>query len=184
VGEAKLEVKHCLSSPSFTQPSPAAAALSRVDNVVLKSLELLFLLLEAAIIKWHKMLLGSAKVREGVPNDELCDLGDRSILDAVWTGVLPLCEQFGEPVPGPYNVVKDVPEHLTTYKECMNKTSHFFISCQGSKREWFLSAIRAMQNQRKFISVELSRDPVRLIAWDWMVGLDGLGLDDLELARD
>ena len=38
--------------------------------------------------------------------------------------------------------------------------SFLFISCQVSKRKRFLSAIRAMQNQRKFIPTEFSRDPV------------------------
>ena len=64
---------------------------------------------------------GSAKVREGVPNDEQCDLGDEGVLDSVWTGVLPLYEQFGEPVPGPYNRVEEVPEHVRDYKERVNK---------------------------------------------------------------
>jgi nitroimidazol reductase NimA-like FMN-containing flavoprotein (pyridoxamine 5'-phosphate oxidase superfamily) len=66
---------------------------------------------------------GSAKVREGVPNDEQCDLGDESVLDKVWTGVLPLYEQFGEPVPGPYNRVQEVPQHVRDYKERLNKTN-------------------------------------------------------------
>ena len=66
---------------------------------------------------------GSAKVREGVPNDEACDLDDESVLDSVWTGVLPLYEQFGEPVPGPYNRIAEVPEHVVAYKERVNKTN-------------------------------------------------------------
>ena len=60
-------------------------------------------------------------MREGVPNDEQCDLGDEEVLSAVWTGVLPLSEQFGEPVPGPYNRVWDVPEHVTEYREKTNR---------------------------------------------------------------
>jgi nitroimidazol reductase NimA-like FMN-containing flavoprotein (pyridoxamine 5'-phosphate oxidase superfamily) len=64
---------------------------------------------------------GSAKVREGVPNDEKCDLGDPKVLGSVWTGVLPLYEQFGEPVPGPYNTVKEVPEHVSGYREKVNR---------------------------------------------------------------
>jgi uncharacterized protein len=76
---------------------------------------------------------GSAKVREGVPNDELCDLGDQGVLDAVWTGVLPLSEQFGEPVPGPYNVVKEVPAHVTEYKEMMNKSNWDYAEAAARK---------------------------------------------------
>jgi len=76
---------------------------------------------------------GSAKVREGVPNDEMCDLGDQKVLDAVWTGVLPLSEQFGEPVPGPYNIVKEVPEHVTAYKESMNKMNWEYAEAAARK---------------------------------------------------
>lgn len=64
---------------------------------------------------------GSAKVREGVPNDELCDLNDPEVLKRVWTGVVPLYEVFGEPIPGPYNQVPEVPEHVVGYRESVNK---------------------------------------------------------------
>ena len=66
---------------------------------------------------------GSAKVREGVPSDEKCDLESGDVLGRVWTGVLPLYEQLGEPVPGPYNQVGEVPEHVRAYKERFNKGS-------------------------------------------------------------
>jgi hypothetical protein len=64
---------------------------------------------------------GSAKVREGVPNDEKCDLDNDDVLDKVWTGVLPLYEQFGEPVPGPYNRVEEVPDHVREYVDECNQ---------------------------------------------------------------
>ncbi|KAF8860386.1 hypothetical protein BDZ45DRAFT_672682 [Acephala macrosclerotiorum] len=76
---------------------------------------------------------GSAKVREGVPNDEKGDLGNSNVLGAVWTGVLPLCEQFGEPVPGPYNEVKEVPAHVLEYKETMNKTNFEYAEAAARK---------------------------------------------------
>lgn len=66
---------------------------------------------------------GSAKVREGVPNDEKGDLANQDVLSSVWTGVLPLYEQFGQPVPGPYNEVEEVPEHVMTYRERINKAN-------------------------------------------------------------
>lgn len=37
------------------------------------------------------------------------------------TGVLPLYEQFGEPVPGQYNQVEEVPEHIVGYREECNR---------------------------------------------------------------
>ncbi len=66
---------------------------------------------------------GSAKVREGIPNDEKVDLGNEETMGSVWTGVLPLYEQFGEPVPGPYNQVAEVPKHVKTYREEFNEES-------------------------------------------------------------
>jgi nitroimidazol reductase NimA-like FMN-containing flavoprotein (pyridoxamine 5'-phosphate oxidase superfamily) len=76
---------------------------------------------------------GSAKVRDGVPNDEKCDLGDPDVLASVWTGVLPLYEQFGEPVPGPYNVVKEVPEHVREYRERVNRVNFEYAEAAAKK---------------------------------------------------
>lgn len=76
---------------------------------------------------------GSAKVREGVPNDEDCDLGDENVLGAVWTGVLPLSEQFGEPVPGPYNRVQEVPEHVRSYVDEVNKGNFEYAEAAARK---------------------------------------------------
>src|SRR5437773_2475733 len=45
---------------------------------------------------------GSGKVREGMPSDEKKDLDRADVLDKVWTGVVPMWEQLGEPIPGPY----------------------------------------------------------------------------------
>ncbi|TVY32095.1 hypothetical protein LSUB1_G008532 [Lachnellula subtilissima] len=56
----------------------------------------------------------SAKIREGVPEDSAADMQNT---DSIWTGVLPLYEQYGEPVPGPYNKVEEVPEHVRGYGE-------------------------------------------------------------------
>lgn len=62
----------------------------------------------------------SAKVREGGPSDEKGDVEDEDVRGGVWTGVVPLYEQFGEPVPGPYNEVAEVPEHVAVYRERCN----------------------------------------------------------------
>ncbi len=66
---------------------------------------------------------GSAKVREGVPTDERGDLGDPAVVRRVWTGVVPLYEQFGEPIPGPYNEVLEVPEHVLGYTKTLNQVN-------------------------------------------------------------
>lgn len=57
----------------------------------------------------------SAKVREGVPNDEKVDLERKDITSSVWTGVLPVYQVIGEPVAGPYNEVGKVPEHIVEF---------------------------------------------------------------------
>ncbi|KUJ06643.1 uncharacterized protein LY89DRAFT_661593 [Mollisia scopiformis] len=76
---------------------------------------------------------GSAKVREGVPNDEKGDLGNKEVLGSVWTGVLPLYEQFGEPVPGPYNEVAEIPAHVLEYRESLNKRNFEYAGAAARK---------------------------------------------------
>lgn len=76
---------------------------------------------------------GSAKVREGVPTDEAGDLGNEEVLGRVWTGVLPLYEQYGEPVPGPYNKVAEVPEHVKAYREGLNKLNFEYAQAAARK---------------------------------------------------
>jgi uncharacterized protein len=67
-----------------------------------------------------KIESGSAKVREGVPTDERCDLEDDEVMGRVWTGVVPMYEVLGDPVPGPYNRVPSVPEHVREWRERVN----------------------------------------------------------------
>lgn len=76
---------------------------------------------------------GSAKVREGVPNDEKVDLNDAAVTGSVWTGVLPLYETFGEPVPGPYNEVKEVPEHVLAYRSSFNTENKAYAEAAARK---------------------------------------------------
>jgi nitroimidazol reductase NimA-like FMN-containing flavoprotein (pyridoxamine 5'-phosphate oxidase superfamily) len=68
-----------------------------------------------------KVHSGSGKVREGVPTDERGDLNDEEVIGRVWTGVVPVYEVLGEPVPGPYNRVGDVPEHVREWRERVNE---------------------------------------------------------------
>lgn len=62
-----------------------------------------------------KIAAASGKIRDGVPNDERRDLKRNDVLDRVWTGVIPVYEAYGEPQPGPYNRVKEVPEHVEDF---------------------------------------------------------------------
>ncbi|KAF9237217.1 hypothetical protein BU15DRAFT_76124 [Melanogaster broomeanus] len=58
---------------------------------------------------------GSAKVRAEGPHDDKQDLQDDELLKKVWTGVIPVFEGFGEPVPSTYNAVQSVPNDIREY---------------------------------------------------------------------
>lgn len=57
---------------------------------------------------------GSAKIREGNASDERHDLNDQELVDKTWTGVLPLYQVAGEPVPSSYNKA-DLPAHISEF---------------------------------------------------------------------
>lgn len=68
-----------------------------------------------------KITGASGKVREGVPNDERKDMKREEILDTVWTGVIPVYEKLGEPQPGPYNRLSEIPNHVKSFVQEQNK---------------------------------------------------------------
>lgn len=63
----------------------------------------------------------SAKVRDGPPGDEACDLQDDAVTGRVWTGFVPLVEQLLEPVASTYNRVGEVPAHVNEYVGVANQ---------------------------------------------------------------
>ena len=56
-----------------------------------------------------------------MPSDDKKDLDRADVLDRVWTGVLPMWEQIGEPIPGPYNKVAEAPEYITGFVSGTNE---------------------------------------------------------------
>ncbi|KAI0113087.1 hypothetical protein F4814DRAFT_449535 [Daldinia grandis] len=62
-----------------------------------------------------KISAGSAKLRTGTTNDEKADKENGELLDKVWTGVVPVHYTLGEPIPGPYNRVEQIPSYLQEY---------------------------------------------------------------------
>jgi uncharacterized protein len=62
-----------------------------------------------------RVAAGSAKVRSGMPGDEKFDLDNAEVTARVWTGVVPVWPQMGDPVPGPENEVAQVPEHVDRF---------------------------------------------------------------------
>lgn len=66
---------------------------------------------------------GSAKIRKGEPHDEGKDLNREDVTGSVWTGVVPLFEQYGTPIPSASNKVKDVPEYIKSYVDDTSKSN-------------------------------------------------------------
>ncbi|CAA7271369.1 unnamed protein product [Cyclocybe aegerita] len=62
----------------------------------------------------------SAKVRAYTAGNDKADLEDESVVGKVWTGVVPMWTQYGEPVPAVENRVSRVPEHVARVIEERN----------------------------------------------------------------
>ena len=69
--------------------------------------------MQSTVILRVKVIGGSGKIRDGVPHDEVKDTSREDLTGNIWTGVVPLWETYGAPVPGPLNRVREVPEHIT-----------------------------------------------------------------------
>ena len=59
-----------------------------------------------------RIVAGSGKVRKGGPGDEKKDLERDELKKRIWTGVVPVWEQCGEPVKGGAGEVGEVPDYL------------------------------------------------------------------------
>jgi uncharacterized protein len=58
---------------------------------------------------------GSGKIRQGEPHDEAKDTKRDDITDKVWTGVVPVYQTFGEPIPSALNKVKELPQYIGSH---------------------------------------------------------------------
>ncbi|KAF2275834.1 5-nitroimidazole antibiotic resistance protein [Westerdykella ornata] len=58
----------------------------------------------------------SAKVREGGPSEDRADLRDAELRARVWTGVVPVWLQWGEPVPAEGNEVGEVEGYIERWR--------------------------------------------------------------------
>ncbi|KAF2030228.1 hypothetical protein EK21DRAFT_100627 [Setomelanomma holmii] len=72
-------------------------------------------------------------LREGCPEDERKDMKREEVLDTVWTGVIPVYERLGTPVPGPYNRVQEVPNHVGKWKHEENERREEYAREAGNK---------------------------------------------------
>ncbi|KAH0609896.1 uncharacterized protein H6S33_012442 [Morchella sextelata] len=79
-----------------------------------------------------KISSASAKVRTGPPLDEKKDNERPGLREKVWTGVVPVFEALGVPIPGPDNAVDEVPEYVGVYVEKRNKAEKMHADLVGS----------------------------------------------------
>ncbi|KAH6647019.1 hypothetical protein BKA67DRAFT_423969 [Truncatella angustata] len=80
-----------------------------------------------------RVAAGSAKIRSGMPGDDRFDLENEQVAGRVWTGVVPVWTQMGEPVAGPDNKVQAVPGHVRDYVRDGNKWAREIALEQASK---------------------------------------------------
>ncbi|KAL2822826.1 hypothetical protein BDW59DRAFT_149235 [Aspergillus cavernicola] len=71
--------------------------------------------MSSTVILKVKVVDGSGKIRDGGVSDEKKDKDNVEVTERVWTGVVPVWETFGEPIPSPMNKVEEVPEYVTSY---------------------------------------------------------------------
>lgn len=62
-----------------------------------------------------KVIDGSGKIRDGGVSDEPKDKDNDEVTSRIWTGVVPVWETFGQPVPSAENKITEVPEHITSF---------------------------------------------------------------------
>ncbi|KAJ5776229.1 uncharacterized protein N7511_001240 [Penicillium nucicola] len=71
--------------------------------------------MSSTVILKVKIADGSGKIRDGGVSDERKDYDNEQVTNSVWTGVVPVWETFGTPVPSGDGKVSDVPEYITSY---------------------------------------------------------------------
>jgi len=91
------------------------------DNAEMKSTRVLKVKVETA----------SGKVRDEQPGDDRKDLKREGLVEKVWTGVVPVYQRMGEPVPSSYNKVQAVPEHIGTYIKTQNAEREEYAIAAG-----------------------------------------------------
>ncbi|KAI6767570.1 hypothetical protein HG530_005579 [Fusarium avenaceum] len=77
----------------------------------------------------------SAKISAGSTTDDKSDLENKELVASTWTGVLPVYQTIGEPIPGPYNTAK-VPEHVSDFSKETNdqRKQRSLEAAEGERR--------------------------------------------------
>ncbi|KAH7155925.1 hypothetical protein EDB81DRAFT_785796 [Dactylonectria macrodidyma] len=76
---------------------------------------------------------GSAKISAGQASDDKSDMANEAMLDSTWTGVLPIYQTMGAPVPSSYNRV-DLPDYVSEFANDYN-TDNMELSLDAAKGE-------------------------------------------------
>lgn len=81
-----------------------------------------------------KISSASAKIRTGPPNDDRKDNERPGLREKVWTGVVPVFEILGVPIPSSDNEVKEVPEHVGGFIEKRNTAEKAYAEGAAVKK--------------------------------------------------
>ncbi|KAL2832692.1 hypothetical protein BJY01DRAFT_225801 [Aspergillus pseudoustus] len=84
--------------------------------------------MSSTVILKVKVVDGSGKIRDGGVSDERKDKDNKEVTDRVWTGVVPVWETFGDPIPDPLNKVEGVPEYISSYVASQNKRNREYAA--------------------------------------------------------
>jgi hypothetical protein len=76
--------------------------------------------MQSTVILKVKVVDGSGKIRDGGVSDEKKDYGNEEITNRIWTGVVPVWETYGQPVPSGDGKLGEVPEHISSFIAAKN----------------------------------------------------------------
>lgn len=81
--------------------------------------------MSSTVILKMRVVDGSGKIRDGGVSDERKDNDNEEVTSRIWTGVVPVWETYGDPVPSSGNKIAQVPEHISSFvakKNLQNRT--------------------------------------------------------------
>jgi uncharacterized protein len=76
--------------------------------------------MQSTVILKVEIVNGSGKIRDGEPHDEAKDTRREDLTKTIWTGVVPVWDAFGDPVPSSLNLVQEVPDHINSHIAAVN----------------------------------------------------------------
>lgn len=76
--------------------------------------------MSSTVILKVKVVDGSGKIRDGGVSDEKKDYGNDEVTSRVWTGVVPVWETFGTPIPSAGNKVTELPDYISGFVASKN----------------------------------------------------------------